>query len=215
MPIPNTMFNRQKLEKKEGVKATEIEEETAKVLTAFEQSNKEIQKDMRLVYINSVQEVEYETDSGAMSKYILVRIPYKSLQFYRKVSSAMIEHLEEKFSSTVIVVTNRTIDSKRKISHPSQKRPRSRTLKAVHAAILNDIVTPSSIVGRRTRVSQQTGITHTVYLDPLDKMLVEDKLGAMSDAYASLTTHRVQFEFAKPTSFQKKKLERINERARQ
>ena len=206
------MFNRQKLEKKEGVKATEIEEETAKVLTAFEQSNAELQKDMRLVYINSVEEVEFETDAGSMSKYILVKIPYKSLQFYRKVSSAMIEHLEEKFSSTVIVVVNRTIDSKRKITHPSQKRPRSRTLKAVHAALLNDVVVPSSIVGRRTRVSQQTGITEVVYLDPLDKMLVEDKIGAIADAYARLTTHKISIEFAKPTSFQKKKLERINER---
>ena len=206
------MFNRQKLEKKEGVKATEIEEETAKVLTAFEQSNAELQKDMRLVYINSVEEVEFETDSGSMAKYILVKIPYKSLQFYRKVSSAMIEHLEEKFSTTVIVVVNRTIDSKRKITHPSQKRPRSRTLKAVHAATLNDVVVPSSIVGRRTRVSQQTGITEVVYLDPLDKMLVEDKIGAIADAYARLTTHKISIEFAKPTSFQKKKLERINER---
>lgn len=209
------MFNRQKLEKKEGVKATEIEEETAKVLTAFEQSNKEIQKDMRLVYINSVAECEYEADNGSMAKYILVKIPYKSLQFYRKVSSAMIEHLEDKFKTTIIVVVNRTIDSKRKISHPSQKRPRSRTLKAVHAATLNDVVMPSSIVGRRSRVSQQTGFTEMVYLDPLDKMLVEDKIGAMADAYAKLTTHKISIEFAKPTSFQKKKLERINERARQ
>ena len=91
-------------------------------------------------------------------------------------------------------------------------RPRSRTLKAVHAAILNDVVTPSSIVGRRARVSSVTGFTETVYLDPLEKMLVEEKLDAIADAYARLTTHKISLEFAKPTSFQKKKLDKLNEK---
>ena len=189
-----------------------MEEDTAKTLTAFENSNKDIQRDLRMVYINSVEEVTFEQNDGSESKYILIKIPYRSLQFYKKVSSQMIDHLENKFKWPVVVVTNRTIDSKRKINHPSQKRPRSRTLKAVHQAILNDVVVPSMIVGRRSRVSQVTGFTQTVYLDPLDRQLVEEKLEAMADAYKKLTTHKITLEFAKPTNFQKKKLEKINER---
>ena len=38
---------------------TEIEEETAKTLTAFENSNKDIQKDLRMVYLNAVEECEF------------------------------------------------------------------------------------------------------------------------------------------------------------
>lgn len=189
-----------------------MEEDTAKTLTAFENSNKDIQRDLRMVFINAVEEVTFEQNDGSESKYILIKIPYRSLQFYKKVQGQMIDHLENKFKWPVIVVINRTIDSKRKISHPSQKRPRSRTLKAVHQAILNDVVVPSSIVGRRARVSKMTGFTQTVYLDPLDKQFVEEKLEAMADAYAKLTTHKVTLEFAKPTNFQKKKLEKINER---
>ena len=189
-----------------------MEEDTAKTLTAFENSNKDIQRDLRMVYINSVEEVTFEQNDGSESKYILIKIPYRSLQFYKKVSSQMIDHLANKFKWPVVVVTNRTIDSKRKINHPSQKRPRSRTLKAVHQAILNDVVVPSMIVGRRSRVSQVTGFTQTVYLDPLDRQLVEEKLEAMADAYKKLTTHKITLEFAKPTNFQKKKLEKINER---
>ena len=189
-----------------------MEEDTAKTLTAFENSNKDIQKDLRMVYLNSVQEIEYEGNDGTAQKYIQVKIPYRSLQFYKKVSNQMIDHLEAKFKWPVIVVVNRTIDSKRKISHPSQKRPRSRTLKAVHQAVLNDVVVPSSIVGRRTRVAAGRRPVETVYLDPLDRDLVEDKLDAMASAYFNLTTHHITLEFAKPTNFQKKKLEKINER---
>ena len=204
------MFNRTKLQKKEGVKPTELEEDTAKSLTALEQSNKDIQRELRSTYINSVTEETYEADDGSAAKYIMVKIPFRSLRFYKKVSSQVIDHLEKKFSCPVIIVVNRTIDSKRKITHASQKRPRSRTLKAVHAATLHDIVVPSSIVGRRARISPQTGHTEQVFLDPLDKMLVEDKIEAMADAYKKLTTHKVTIEFAKPTAFQKKKLEKLN-----
>jgi small subunit ribosomal protein S7e len=168
-----------------------------------------------MVFINSAEEVEYTGADGSASKYYLVKIPFRSLAFYKKVSTQMIDHLEKKFNWPVIVVVNRTIDSTKKVQHPSQKRPRSRTLKAVHAAILNDVVVPSSIVGRRNRISTVTGVTQKVYLDPLDKTLVEEKLDAISHAYAKLTTHKIHLSFAKPTSFQKKKLEKINEKRTQ
>lgn len=168
-----------------------------------------------MVYINSVEEVEYSGADGAAAKYYLVRIPYRSLTFYRKVASKVIEHLEDKFKWPVLVIVNRSIDSKRKVSHPSQKRPRSRTLKAVHKAILEDCCVPSQIVGRRSRVSPTTGFSETVYLDPLDKFLVEEKLDAMAAAYAKLTTHKISIAFAKPTPFQKKKLEKLNEKRTQ
>jgi len=167
-----------------------------------------------MVYINSVEEVEYLGEAASSQKYILIRIPFRSITFFNKVSKQMIDHLEDKFKWPVIVVVNRTIDSKRKITHPSQKRPRSRTLKAVHQAVLKDVCTPSQIVGRRARQSKATGFTEQVFLDPLDKMLVEDKLDAMAHAYQKMTTHKITLGFAKPTSFQKKKLEKLNERRR-
>ena len=60
-------------------------------------------------------------------------------------------------------------------------------------------------------MSPTTGITETVYLDPLDKAIVDEKLEAMANAYAKLTTHKITLQFAKPTSFQKKKLEKLLE----
>ena len=93
------------------------------------------------------------------------------------------------------------------MSHPSQKRPRSRTLKAVHAAILEDIVAPSFVTGRNMRCTVEGRRFENVLLDPLDKDVMEPRLEAMSACYKKLTTHTLHFDFSKPNNFQKKKME--------
>lgn len=83
---------------------------------------------------------EYEQADGSASKVLLVKIPFRSHQAFQKVSDKIVSHLESKFNWPVIVVANRTIISKKAKHHASQKRPRSRTLTAVHQAVLEDIV---------------------------------------------------------------------------
>ena len=79
-------------------------------------------------------------------------------------------------------------------------RPRSRTLTAVHDAILNDIVSPSTIVGKHARISNGKKVTK-VYLDPLDKEEFEDKIDALTEAYKHLTNKKVTFDFGRPNTF--------------
>merc|ERR1740121_1420015 len=174
------MFNTSKLMKKEG-KHSELEEEVAKTLQHFEQAKENAQhlQHLKLVYVNSAEHVEHKAAHGAVERYIMIRIPFRSLASFRKVAKQVIDMLENKFKQPVVVIANRTIISTRAVSHASQKRPRSRTLKAVHNAIL----------------------------DPLDREVMEPRLDSLSHAYAKLTTHTVHFEFSKPTAFQQKKLE--------
>lgn len=46
-----------------------------------------------------------------------------------------------------------------------------------------------------------------MYLDPLDKELVEDKLEVIADAYKRLTTQKIHLSFSKPSVFQQKVLD--------
>ncbi len=201
------MFNKSKIVKKNEERPTDLEEVFAKTLSHFEVKHYELKAHLRFVYISSVEEVEFAQHDGSMSQYYLVRIPYRSLASFRKVGDALIKLMEEKFKWPVVFVANRTIISTRAVHHASQKRPRSRTLKAVHASTLEDVVTPSHINGRTTRVSTEGKRHESVFLDPLDKDRMAPRLEAMANAYKKLTTHTVHFEFAKLTSFQRKKLE--------
>ena len=96
-----------------------MEEEIAKTLSALEQdSSGDVQSNLRLTFVAAADEVEYTMSNDEVSKYILVRIPYRSLAFYNRISSNILEHLEEKFNWPVIVVANRKIQSKRGKSIP-------------------------------------------------------------------------------------------------
>ena len=69
--------------------------------------------------------------------------------------SRLTRELEKKFSErhVVFVAQRRMLRKPTRTSRVRQKRPRSRTLTDVHEKILEDLVYPTEIVGKRTRIA--------------------------------------------------------------
>ena len=93
----------------QGEKHSELEEVVAKSLVAYEQSQPKDLAHVKQLMLNTAEEVEYTLADGSKSKYILIRVPFRSLAAFRKVGADVIEHLEGKFKWPVIIVANRTI----------------------------------------------------------------------------------------------------------
>lgn len=74
-------------------------------------------------------------------------------------------------------------------------RPRSRTLKAVQEAIVQDVCFPSEVVGIRTRVKTDGSKLMRIMLNPKDAVALADKLAVFRSVYQKLTNKAVSFEF--------------------
>jgi small subunit ribosomal protein S7e len=94
------------------------------------------------------------------------------------------------------VVAQRKIVPKysRRAGAGAKPRARKYTLTAVHDAILEDLVYPTEVVGRRLRVKLD-GQVLKVVLDKKEKDTVEHKLDTFATVYKKLTGKNVTFEF--------------------
>merc|ERR1711890_19438 len=103
-----------------------------------------------------------------------------------------------KFSGKhVVFVAQRRILAKptRKTNKLKQKRPRSRTLQAVHNNILDDLVYPAEIVGKRIRIRLDGTRLFKIHLDKIQQTNIEHKTDTFTSMYKKLTGKEVTFEF--------------------
>lgn len=153
-----------------------------------------MKNDLHDLYITAAREIDVDESKKA----IIMFVPHKLLSKYHKIQKTLVEELEKKFSGChVVIIAQRTMLKKnftrnKKFQGP---RPRSRTLKAVHEATLEDLVYPTEIVGQRTRVRTDGSKLMKVHLNPKDQVNVETKLETFSAVYKIMTNKDVAFEF--------------------
>jgi small subunit ribosomal protein S7e len=117
---------------------------------------------------------------------------------------SLTRELEKKFSDRhVIIVASRRIlprpkRSNRSRTNQTQKRPRSRTLKAVHESIMTDLVYPVEIVGRRILQREDGSQILKIILDEKERGSVDYRLDTYKEVYKRLTGASVNFEFPLP-----------------
>lgn len=102
---------------------------------------------------------------------------------FQKIQIRLVRELEKKFSGKhVVFVGERKILPKptRNTRNPlKQKRPRSRTLTAVYDSILEDLVFPAEIVGKRVRVKLDGSQLIKVHLDKNQQTTIEHKVSSV------------------------------------
>jgi len=174
--------------------ASEIELQVAQALYDLETSVTELRKDLRPLQISSAKEV----DLSAGKKAIVIFVPVPLLKSFHKIQQRLTRELEKKFSDRhIIFIAQRRIMRKpTRHSRQKQARPRSRTLTAVHEKVLDDLVYPTEIVGKRTRVKVDGSKIIKVFLDTKDATSLEYKLDTFSSVYKKLTGKDVVFEFS-------------------
>jgi len=175
---------------------SQLEENVAQALFDLQNNaqNNELKAELPDLKFLSAEEI----DVGSGKKAIIIKVPYRSLRAYHRIQPRLVRELEKRFSGNhVVFIAQRTILPKpSKNNHKKmQKRPRSRTLTAVHESILEDIVYPTEITGKRVRVRTDGSRFYKILLDRKDQNNQEYKLETFSAVYKKLTGKHAHFEF--------------------
>ncbi|PVU98057.1 hypothetical protein BB559_001804 [Furculomyces boomerangus] len=186
------------LTKTNGAAPSPTELLVAQALTDLEKNVPDLRKDLRTVQITAVKEITV----GSGKKALAVFVPVPLLKQTRRVQQRITRELEKKFSDSnvVFIAERRILPKPTRHSRQTQARPRSRTLTAVYENTLEDIVFPSEIVGKRTRVKVDGSRVIKCFLGSKDATNVEYKLDTFSAVYKHLTGKDVAFEFAQEQS---------------
>uniref|UniRef100_I1LX28 40S ribosomal protein S7 n=1 Tax=Glycine max TaxID=3847 RepID=I1LX28_SOYBN len=171
--------SRKKIHKDKDAEPTEFEETVAQYLFDLENTNQDLKSDLKDLYINQAIQMDVAGNRKA----------------FRKIHLRLVRELEKKFSGkdVVFIATRRIVRPPKKGS--AVQRPRTRTLTAVHDAMLEDVVYPAEIVGKRVRYRIDGSKIMKVFLDPKERNNTEYKLETFSGVYRKLTGKDVVFEY--------------------
>lgn len=168
-----------KIIKSAGEQIDEFEQTISQSLLELEM-NSDLRASLRELYFTGAKEI----DVGAGKKAIVIFVPVPQLKTFQKIQIRLVRELEKKFSGKYVVfIAKRRMLPKptRKMrSKSKQKRPRSRTLTSVHENILEDLVYPAEIVGKRTRVKLDGSRLIKVHLDKSQQTTIEHKVTILS-----------------------------------
>lgn len=180
-----------KIQKDKDVEPTEFEQSVAQALFDLENTHQELKSDLKDLYINSANQI----DVSGNRKAVVIHVPYRLRKPFRKIHTKLVRELEKKFSGkdVVFIATRRIVRPPKKGS--AAQRPRSRTLTAVHDAMLEDVVHPAEIVGKRVRYRLDGSKIIKIFLDPKARNDTEYKLETFSGVYRKLSGKDVVFEY--------------------
>jgi small subunit ribosomal protein S7e len=179
----------------EARKPTDLEKRVAAEIVELEKDS--ALKELKALQFCSVREF----DVGGGRKAAALYVPFPQLGDWRKLQKTFVEALEKKLGNAtqVLVLAQRTMVSSegwKRSAALSGVRPKSRSLKSVQSAQLDDLIFPAEIAGKRIRVKTDGSRLLKVQLSKKEEATMDARLPAIANVFKQLCSKDIAFEFA-------------------
>jgi small subunit ribosomal protein S7e len=182
----------QKTDNTKKTDSNKVSDTVSKIFNDFAESNSEYREDMKNVKIENVTEFKYEDNKT----FVLVNVNESGVKSLQRVHVDLVKRLESNLGKPVIVIPSRkTVDGKKYRKFIGKKVPRTRTLTYVRENLLEDLLYPATIVGKRTRYPRGQQKQLKVLVDAVDRDVLSSKTSAICVGYKSLTGHELSIDF--------------------
>jgi len=186
------LMQNEKLSNKNSKQLTDCAKTLTAALHNIKEKDPELKRDLESIKIDNAAEIPTSDNK----KCFLVQVSQDSTASLNRVHSEVIKKLESKFSNPfVLVPLRKRINGNLYRRFRGKKVPRTETLSHVYDTLLQDVLYPAVIVGKRVRFPKSRGRVFKVQVDALDREHVEYKLNAITAAYKALTNRELVIEF--------------------
>lgn len=186
------LVNQDNKANKSGTTVNEITKNVSNVLTRIQDSDKNLKNSLENVKVETANEILV----GDNKRCYLIQVNEEAAKNLQGVHSDVVQKLEDHFNVPVVIVPARKkVNGKLYRKYTGPNAPRKSTLANVYDSLLEDILYPATIVGRRTRFPKGKARVFKVLVDPLDKESVEPKVNAIAACYKGLTNRELVIEF--------------------
>jgi small subunit ribosomal protein S7e len=186
------LCNSEKLSNKNRTTVNEITKNLTTVLGKLQDTNPNLKKDLEAIKIEGANEITIADNK----KCYLVQVNESSIKNLQNAHTDIVKKLENHLNVPVLIVPFRkTINGNLYRKYVGKATPRTKTLTAVYDSLLEDLLYPATIVGKRTRFQKGKNKLFKVFVDAIDKESVEYKSNAISTTYKALTNRELVIEF--------------------
>lgn len=169
--------------------------------------NYEHKKTTKTEIVHEVKEIKVTGDDKKTYTALVVYLPFVYVKNHRGLLAKLVNDIQAKRKTPAFIVSHRTLINPKDAY--KQKIPRNRTLTSVYDSILEDLIAPATIIGKRTRFHLDGSQHLKVFLNDDSKAFLESKLSMIAQIYKQLTNRKVNFEFRHDMSFAKVPLLKI------
>ena len=161
--------------------------------------NSEHKKTTKTEIVSEVKEIKITGDDKKSINVLVVYLPYVYYKNHKALLSKIVNDVQAKKKLPTFLVSQRTMIHKK--SDFKQKIPRNRTLTAVYDSILDDLISPGVVIGKRMRYHLDGSQHIKVFLNEESKTFLDGKLNLIAQIYHKLTNRKVSFEFRHEISY--------------